>query len=280
MVHVGNAPPAFGEVLDLLGRGGRRHPRLPRQARRALRRRARAAAAGRAALERGVRFDVGHGSASFAFDTAERALAAGIRPYTSAPTCTPQHGRAGADLTTPCQTARARHAAAGGHRCATARAGRSPGHAGELGPCGPAPRRPESARGCAGRRTLTDSEGERRRAGPLRSRPSRPSARRPTDTKGRRMTADLDRGGSPRDRGGGTPPNPCARRTAAHWSPAAAADPGTAAAERSSFGRGPAAAVAVHALASSGEYGRRTPGRAGAQLADEVPPGRRAAARG
>ncbi|GGU78949.1 dihydroorotase [Streptomyces albospinus] len=82
MVHVGNGPPALGAVLDLLGPGdvvthafhgkagglfgGGPEP-LPQV---------------RAALERGVRLDVGHGSASFAFGTAERALAAGIRPYT------------------------------------------------------------------------------------------------------------------------------------------------------------------------------------------------------
>lgn len=82
MVHVGNAPPGLGEVLDLLTAGdvvthafhgkpgglfgGGTEP-IPQA---------------RAALERGVRFDVGHGSASFAFRTAERALAAGVRPYT------------------------------------------------------------------------------------------------------------------------------------------------------------------------------------------------------
>lgn len=95
MVHVGNGPPALGEVLDLLGEGdvvthafhgkpgglfgggqddvgpvgaeliaGEPLPQV------------------RAALERGVRFDVGHGSASFAFPVASRALAAGVRPYT------------------------------------------------------------------------------------------------------------------------------------------------------------------------------------------------------
>ena len=81
MVHVGNAPPAFGDVLDLLDAGdvvthafhgksgglfgGGAEP-IPQA---------------RAALERGVRFDVGHGSASFAYRTAERALAAGVQPY-------------------------------------------------------------------------------------------------------------------------------------------------------------------------------------------------------
>jgi len=95
MVHVGNAPPELPDVLGLLGDGdvvthafhgkpgglfaaadepaagastapapGRLRPQV------------------REALERGVRFDVGHGSASFAFEVAERALAEGVRPHT------------------------------------------------------------------------------------------------------------------------------------------------------------------------------------------------------
>ncbi|RCG24790.1 amidohydrolase/deacetylase family metallohydrolase [Streptomyces diacarni] len=83
MVHVGNEPPALGEVLELLGDGdvvthafhgkpgglfGTGPEPLPQVW---------------AALERGVRLDVGHGSASFAFRTARRALAAGIRPWTA-----------------------------------------------------------------------------------------------------------------------------------------------------------------------------------------------------
>ncbi|MGW0791949.1 amidohydrolase/deacetylase family metallohydrolase [Streptomyces sp. NPDC002911] len=83
MVHVGNAPPALGDVLDLLEAGdvvthafhGKPAGLFP------------AAGGGPIpqalrALGRGVRFDVGHGSASFAFDTMERALAVGIRPHT------------------------------------------------------------------------------------------------------------------------------------------------------------------------------------------------------
>jgi dihydroorotase len=83
MVHVGNEPPALGRVLELLDEGdvvthafhgkrgglfGTRPEPLPQVW---------------AALERGVRFDVGHGSASFAFRTVRRALAAGIRPHTA-----------------------------------------------------------------------------------------------------------------------------------------------------------------------------------------------------
>lgn len=78
MVHIGNAPPLVDEVLDLLGEGdivthcwhgkfggllGRDKKPLP---------------AAWAAAERGVKFDIGHGSASFAFDTARHALDAGL----------------------------------------------------------------------------------------------------------------------------------------------------------------------------------------------------------
>ncbi len=78
MVHIGNAPPLIDEVLDLLGEGdivthcwhgkyggilGRDKKPLP---------------AIWAAAERGVKFDIGHGSASFAFDTARHALDAGL----------------------------------------------------------------------------------------------------------------------------------------------------------------------------------------------------------
>jgi dihydroorotase len=75
MVHVGTPPPALGEVLDLLrpgdilthGASGLADPTGPAAA---------------AAHERGVRFDIGHGSGSFAFDVVTRQLAAGLRPYT------------------------------------------------------------------------------------------------------------------------------------------------------------------------------------------------------
>ncbi|OON71905.1 dihydroorotase [Streptomyces tsukubensis] len=91
MVHVGNAPPAFGDVLDLLGAGdvvthafhGKAGGLFPEAGSGPL-------PQARAALERGVRLDVGHGSASFAFDTMERALEYGIRPHTVS---TDIHGR-------------------------------------------------------------------------------------------------------------------------------------------------------------------------------------------
>lgn len=78
MVHIGNAPPIIEDVLELLGEGdivthcwhgkyggilGRDKKPLP---------------ATWAAVERGVNFDIGHGSASFSFVTARHALDAGL----------------------------------------------------------------------------------------------------------------------------------------------------------------------------------------------------------
>ncbi|MGW9127983.1 amidohydrolase/deacetylase family metallohydrolase [Paenibacillus chitinolyticus] len=81
MVHIGNAPPQLGDVLDLLEAGdvvthafhgkagGILSPDgglIPQAVR---------------ALERGVLFDVGHGSSSFSFDTMKKAKELGIDPY-------------------------------------------------------------------------------------------------------------------------------------------------------------------------------------------------------
>lgn len=78
MVHIGNAPPVIEDTLALLEEGdivthcwhgkyggilGRDKKPIP---------------AVLAAAERGVKFDIGHGSASFAFDTARHALDAGL----------------------------------------------------------------------------------------------------------------------------------------------------------------------------------------------------------
>jgi dihydroorotase len=75
MTHIGTAPPALAEVLDLLRAGdivthcasGIANP---------------LGAAARQAYERGVLFDVGHGSGGFAFDVLEAQLAAGMAPHT------------------------------------------------------------------------------------------------------------------------------------------------------------------------------------------------------
>ncbi|MEU4426838.1 amidohydrolase/deacetylase family metallohydrolase [Actinoplanes sp. NPDC024001] len=75
MVHIGAAPPAVDEVLDLLRPGdivthcasGIASPLGP---------------AVRSAAERGVLLDLGHGSGGFAFDVLEAQLDAGLRPHT------------------------------------------------------------------------------------------------------------------------------------------------------------------------------------------------------
>lgn len=78
MVHIGNAPPVIQDVLDLLGDGDivthcwhgkpgglldRNGEPLPETL---------------TAIDRGVKFDIGHGSASFSLDVARRALDAGL----------------------------------------------------------------------------------------------------------------------------------------------------------------------------------------------------------
>ena len=75
MAHIGAAPPRLDEVLDLLRPGdlvthcssGIAAPLGP---------------AVRAAADRGVLLDLGHGSGGFAFDVLEAQLDAGLRPYT------------------------------------------------------------------------------------------------------------------------------------------------------------------------------------------------------
>ncbi|MEV0897801.1 amidohydrolase/deacetylase family metallohydrolase [Actinoplanes sp. NPDC049802] len=75
MVHIGTSPPALDEVLDLLRPGdivthcasGIAAPLGP---------------AVRAAAQRGVLLDIGHGSGGFAFDVLEAQLEAGLRPFT------------------------------------------------------------------------------------------------------------------------------------------------------------------------------------------------------
>ncbi|MEV6489672.1 amidohydrolase/deacetylase family metallohydrolase [Actinoplanes sp. NPDC051633] len=74
MVHIGTTPPPLADVLALLRPGdilthcasGIAAPTGPEA---------------RAAHERGVLFDIGHGSGAFAFDVAERQLAAGMTPH-------------------------------------------------------------------------------------------------------------------------------------------------------------------------------------------------------
>jgi dihydroorotase len=75
MTHIGSSPPPLDKVLDLLRPGdivthcasGTATPLGP---------------AARAAHERGVLFDIGHGAGGFAFDVLEAQLEAGMTPYT------------------------------------------------------------------------------------------------------------------------------------------------------------------------------------------------------
>jgi dihydroorotase len=78
MVHIGNAPPIVQDVLNLLGEGdivthcwhGKYGGLLDRDGK--------PLPETLAAVDRGVKFDIGHGSASFAFDTAKKAIDAGL----------------------------------------------------------------------------------------------------------------------------------------------------------------------------------------------------------
>ena len=75
MVHIGTTPPALDDVLDLLRPGdivthcasGLASPLGPTV---------------RAAVDRGVLLDIGHGSGAFAFDVLERQLGLGLGPHT------------------------------------------------------------------------------------------------------------------------------------------------------------------------------------------------------
>ena len=75
MVHIAGGPPGLDEVLDLLRPGdivthcasGKARPRGPSV---------------RAAVDRGVLLDIGHGAGGFSFDVLSRQLDAGLRPYT------------------------------------------------------------------------------------------------------------------------------------------------------------------------------------------------------
>lgn len=78
MCHIGNAPPVIDDVLALLAPGdivthcwhGKPGGLLDRDGH--------PIRAARAAADRGVLFDIGHGSESFSFETARRALEAGL----------------------------------------------------------------------------------------------------------------------------------------------------------------------------------------------------------
>lgn len=82
MVHIGNAPPPLPEILDKLTKGdvvthafhGKKGGIIDDEGN--------LIPSAKSALERGVLFDVGHGSSSFSFKTMKKALALEVAPYT------------------------------------------------------------------------------------------------------------------------------------------------------------------------------------------------------
>ncbi|MFC0142431.1 amidohydrolase/deacetylase family metallohydrolase [Erwinia mallotivora] len=82
MVHIGNTPPDLDEIADLLSRGDIITHCYHGKPNRILTPTGTLRASIAQALQRGVRLDVGHGSASFSFAVAGAAIAQGILPYT------------------------------------------------------------------------------------------------------------------------------------------------------------------------------------------------------
>jgi dihydroorotase len=80
MVHIGEAPPLIGDILDRLGEGDVVTHCFHGKVGGPWRADGTPPAPPPRALERGVRLDVGHGRASFSFQVAERAIASGWRP--------------------------------------------------------------------------------------------------------------------------------------------------------------------------------------------------------
>ncbi|WP_338571650.1 amidohydrolase/deacetylase family metallohydrolase [Erwinia billingiae] len=81
MVHIGNNPPDLDEIADLLTRGDIITHCYNGKPNRILTPAGELRASVSRAIQRGVRLDVGHGSASFSFDVARVAIARGILPH-------------------------------------------------------------------------------------------------------------------------------------------------------------------------------------------------------
>ncbi|AZN39168.1 amidohydrolase/deacetylase family metallohydrolase [Paenibacillus albus] len=79
MVHIGSAPPKVEDILPLLARGDVVTHYLNGKSNRLFQEDGRPIPALIEAVARGVRMDVGHGTASFSFETAEAAKQSGIR---------------------------------------------------------------------------------------------------------------------------------------------------------------------------------------------------------
>ncbi len=82
MVHIGNNPPNLDEIADLLSSGDIITHCYNGKPNRILTPSGELRASITSALKRGVRLDVGHGTASFSFEVARRAIAMGILPHT------------------------------------------------------------------------------------------------------------------------------------------------------------------------------------------------------
>ncbi len=88
MVHIGNNPPNLDEIADLLTSGDIITHCYNGKPNRILTPGGELRASVARALRRGVRLDVGHGSASFSFAVAKHAIALGICRRPSVPTST------------------------------------------------------------------------------------------------------------------------------------------------------------------------------------------------
>ena len=82
MVHIGNNPPDLDEIADLLTSGDIITHCYNGKPNRILTPSGELKSAISRALQRGVRLDIGHGTASFSFEVARRAIAMGILPHT------------------------------------------------------------------------------------------------------------------------------------------------------------------------------------------------------
>lgn len=82
MVHIGNNPPNLDEIAELLSRGDIITHCDNGKPNRILNPAGELRSSITRALHRGVRLDVGHGTASFSFEVARRAIALGILPHT------------------------------------------------------------------------------------------------------------------------------------------------------------------------------------------------------
>lgn len=82
MVHIGNNPPDLDEIANLLGQGDIITHCFNGKPNRILSPDGQLRASVSRAMQRGVRLDVGHGSASFSFEVARVAIAQGILPQT------------------------------------------------------------------------------------------------------------------------------------------------------------------------------------------------------